>query len=126
MSQQHDTDITKNNVGQEVTQKCAAGKAISTLTKKRYLEIKQRLLNNNIDPEAISFVMTSIEEVCKFDPTANGYTPQHNERCKRYYQKKQQETGLSTYAILKHKQYYDANKESVIEKIIANRKKKST
>ena len=90
--------------------------AVSTMSKKRYQEIADKLaviLDGN--EEKLQQALSSIREVMKFDPEKLiQYTPETGRRIKEY-RERQKEKGISTYVSSGRKNYYHNNKVVHVE-----------
>lgn len=98
---------------------------LSTMSNKRYFQI-QETIKSKLDEELIKFVMETISDVMKFQPSQ----PKKDEvLCKRYgkIKEKCKEIGVSTYQFQNQKKYYEAHKVELNQKKTqARRLKKAT
>lgn len=86
-------------------------KGVSTLTKKRFFLIEERLKGIIKNDEDLKETMDVIKDVMKFDPSVPLYTPELGQKMKEYRHKVKEETGLSTYIINGGKKCYERKKE---------------
>lgn len=84
--------------------------ATSTMSKKRYQEIADKLADIIGDDGKLEQALASIREVMKFDPEKIiQYTPETGRRIKEY-RERQKEKGVSTYVSSGRKSYYHNTK----------------
>ena len=93
----------------------------STLSKKRYDEIKERL-SAVYGTEHIDNVMFIIRDIMNFDPSISMYTPEKGKKDIEWRKKKAQEQGITTYMIC-GKNYYEKKKQMKKEKSMIDEKK---
>ena len=74
----------------------------STLSKKRYRELCERLeMNPKLTAEQVAEVLMTLGEVMRFDMDAPRYTPEMGQKTMLQRRKKATELGVSTYALRK-------------------------
>lgn len=80
--------------------------AVSSMSKKRYQEIADKLANIIGDQDKLEEAMASIREIMKFDPDKSSYTPEHGQKVLSRRHKLRDEQGISTYISSGRKKHY--------------------
>lgn len=84
--------------------------AQSILSKKRYYEIETVCHNILGDDALTAQIMSSIQNIMKFDPNASTYTKERGQKNIEFRKKKAEELGVTTYITSGGKKLYDKRK----------------
>ena len=80
------------------------GRASSTLSKKRYAELKARLERGGaLSEEQVTLVLTTLREVMDFDPSEKQYTKEQGRKVVAGRRAKAASLGVSVYALRHHR-----------------------
>ena len=82
--------------------------ATSTLSKKRYDDIKHAL--EEMFGERAEEALTKIREIMKFDPSLSKYTPEEGKKAMEARKKRAEERGVTTYVTGGCKAFYEKRK----------------
>lgn len=74
------------------------GKAVGTLTRKRYNELKA-CIKEKYNEDTADDIMYMIERIFKFDPKKSTYTKELGQKYMAWRKEKSKETGLSLYVL---------------------------
>lgn len=85
-------------------------KGLSTLSKKRFSDIKEAFQNRLQDEEVTKQLLNILCEIMQFDPDVSRYTPELGQKIKEYRHKLRDEKNISTYITNGGKKRYDALK----------------
>jgi hypothetical protein len=80
------------------------GRALSTLSKKRYAELRSRLgLDVGLQEEQVEDAMRVVREIMQFDPEEKQYTQEKGQRMHAMRRAKAEALGVSMYALRQHR-----------------------
>jgi hypothetical protein len=86
--------------------------AQSLMSKKRFNEIKE-LLINTYGIERLNDTLEKICEIMHFDPEASTYTPNKGKKIMANRKKRAEELGVSTYVTSGAKAFYDKQRKPI-------------
>lgn len=94
-------------------------KGLSTLSKKRFSDIKEAFQNTLQDEEVTERLLSILCDIMQFDPNVPRYTPELGQKIKEYRHKLRDENNISTYITNGGKKRYDALKASRVNQTIS-------
>jgi hypothetical protein len=92
--------------------------AVSSMSKRRYQKIVDKLTELITDEEKLNEALTSIREIMRFDPTKVQYTPEKGEKVRERRKEQMEKTGQSLYVISGAKRAYEKKRAAKIAETI--------
>lgn len=81
--------------------------AVSSMSKKRYQEIADKLAEYIEDQDKLAQALSSIREIMKFNPEQPQYTPEKGQKVRERRKELVEQTGQSLYVIAGVKKAYE-------------------
>ena len=85
--------------------------AFSTMSKKRFQELKD-IFSARFQTQDTAFIMTSIQQVLRFDPLMNSYTKEKGIKVTQARKQKAIDTGTSVYVVCGQDKRYARKKNN--------------
>ncbi len=98
------------------TQESVTCKGTGVISKKRYLEIKNRIETelSYVDNAVITKLLQDICNILSFDPNQSTYTKERGQKAIQRRKERSKELGVSTYILGGGKAVYEKKKQAII------------